>query len=650
MRKLMQKMIKRFGKRTLAVSLVIIMSLTMFLPGIVNAFNLTLWITHPSAYPTWFAEIENYGNAYFANKISQVKGAPSKSATGMAFNQNFFNGYLDAGFNWPLGAVMYLEPIDGKDNAEFKKFEFRHTFCTANHVNAYVLQHGARAFCSGVFNVEYIFDAADKGEPIFNFIILAIACAYPENYTINKNAESIAEDSAVTEDIVSQLIAWCATDDGAGFTGEWAHDYSLFHIHNGYYDKMMSSFAAANPNIHNTLHSLPEPNTGAWSAGDVSNYAEAMFYDIWTAAKLTSQLEPNWAENLTTIGSVTKEENGQYEAVVTLKNVPEAAADYLYDIPFKGYGDWKMKSVLTEQTDTSPNILDVSWTISSATGKLDENGFIGSFEYGNNDVRNFMPTDMTKARIYTFDTYNLNSPSGGDFGKTQTQFASVIDKGLSVYVKYGETTSTHVDMNVDVHRYKHTENWKANYNVNLYKLDSETGKPISGSRWDVLEKFDDSQLDNTDLDRTADNPGGFDVETGSLVDTEWGDDEVSSNYSGNMGVLNADANKYNWANDKKRQFETWDDPEKDPCTRDDNVTKEDGKLYEVDSSGSATSDVAHTDTKNYTYTKGYCGGHPAPEIEYEELTGDNGRARLYFTWSSYRRYTDRVENGYKLAV
>ena len=140
------------------------------------------------------------------------------------------------------------------------------------------------------------------------------------------------------------------------------------------------------------------------------------------------------------------------------------------------------------------------------------------------------------------------------------------------------------------------------------------------------------------------------METGSLVDTEWGDDEVSSNYSGNMGVLNADANKYNWANDKKRQFETWDDPEKDPCTRDDNVTKEDGKLYEVDSSGSATSDVAHTDTKNYTYTKGYCGGHPAPEIEYEELTGDNGRARLYFTWSSYRRYTDRVENGYKLAV
>src|SRR5699024_1678762 len=51
-------------------------------------------------------------------------------------------------------------------------------------------------------------------------------------------------------------------------------------------------------------------------------------------------------------------------------------------------------------------------------------------------------------------------------------------------------------------------------------------------------------------------------------------------------------------------------------------TGDDGLLYEINSDGSPSSTPAHTDIKRYIYNKGYCGGHPAPEIEYQELTGD----------------------------
>ena len=64
----------------------------------------------------------------------------------------------------------------------------------------------------------------------------------------------------------------------------------------------------------------------------------------------------------------------------------------------------------------------------------------------------------------------------------------------------------------------------------------------------------------------------------------------------------------------------------DPCDRDDNVTGEDGKLYEIDANGDATGTTAHTDIKSYTYHKGYCDGHPAPEIEYIECDHD-GRTK-----------------------
>ena len=45
------------------------------------------------------------------------------------------------------------------------------------------------------------------------------------------------------------------------------------------------------------------------------------------------------------------------------------------------------------------------------------------------------------------------------------------------------------EWNMEVHRYEHTETWEAHYNIQSWKYDSETGQPLAGSKWDILEAF-----------------------------------------------------------------------------------------------------------------------------------------------------------------
>ena len=135
--------------------------------------------------------------------------------------------------------------------------------------------------------------------------------------------------------------------------------------------------------------------------------------------------------------------------------------------------------------------------------------------------------------------------------------------------------------------------------MDLIKYDSETGKPLSGSKWDVLEYDTLGQW----------NDGG------SQLGETYLDHPVSE--ASNIGT------NYNWANDNGTQFTRWDDGAEDPCKEDTNVTGEDGYLYDADTLGNITSSKAHGDTYNYTYTKGYCTGHPKPIIEYYEGEGDD---------------------------
>lgn len=178
------------------------------------------------------------------------------------------------------------------------------------------------------------------------------------------------------------------------------------------------------------------------------------------------------------------------------------------------------------------------------------------------------------------------SKKTGEFhwGNTQVYF-SAVSEPLEILVGGGAVPPANGDLGIEVHRYEHTETWEAHYQVQLRKLDSETGQPLKGSKWDILEAFDSGQLDDTELESSE-----------------------------------------NWANRGGSQFQKWEgwdygdgnpdgDAANDPCPWDINVTNEEGILMLGDNEENASERKAHTDIKTYTYTKGYCGGHPAPEVE-----------------------------------
>lgn len=619
----------RQKKRATAFFLAGAIAVMSFLPKIVSAFNLNAgYYTYPESTCTWGdnSEAMNCNNEYYNGSYTQ---------TGLAFNQAFYT--FDKMFlppdaaagignrGWPLGAQFYLQARPGYEKEEYAMFNGRHTYCSGSHESARPIAASAQAFTNpkeGFRLPANPFPEAtiEKTNPDFNFLMLALGCYYPGEYKVPADIEWCYEDPWAAMGMASQLIAWMATDkDEHGFTGvpqgadaaavnvAFLQDLDYFRS-KWYYTKSLPTVVTPElaPDLYNGLFTAPDAGSGAAKAG-MTTKLDGYFYDIWWAAYFTSLLEPDWDKGITKAKAVEEQKDGEYHAYLDLF-VNDSAGLYLSGISFEPYGDWEYLGIDGESGKQH---------FKSASGELDENGSIGKLYWPKGTLGSFMPVDLTKAKLYTFDTYNQYA-NPADFGKTQTQFASWCDGDLNIFVTIGDDSGSSGESSVKCERFEHTEQFTATYNVSLLKYDSETGKPLAGSHWDILEKFDNTQLGNTDLDRTPDAPGTYETGLGNLNQTEWGNDEISSNYSGSLGVTQSDTNKYNWGNDGGPQFEEWDDPYRDPCKRDDNITGEDGLLYEIDSAGEITEDPAHTDTKGYTYHKGYCTGHPAPEIEYLE--------------------------------
>lgn len=610
---------KRWWKKKAALFLAGIMLCTTLLPNAINAITLTdaAW-NDPLVAPSW-------GQA--ALDAADSRGF---DATGLAFNGTPFNRNMSAGDLFPFAAAAHLTARPGQLNDEYSDFDNRYIYCVQNHVQNYRLNYGSQAFHSGTYQIganeseDRLFEAAKTGKtnPRFNFLMLAIATYYPGP---NVDAESTEN---IPYYLACQAIAWLATyETSSGFAGtDFNADLSFFQ-NSEYYRSLMGPTATftqdVTPDIYNFFHSAPAEGSEAKKAG-ITNMLDGIFYDVWHIANLTSQLKPDWDKEITEAIGTMEEKDGEYHVYLDLFSTPEAAI-YLNGITFAPYGDWQYLG----------NDENGRCHFKSTTGEFDENGSIGYLYWPDNGLYGaLMPVDITKAKLYTFIFYNDTAANPNQFklGNSQTYFCSVMDQGLNLYVTIGDddnpdnpgtgTSTGQGSYTIDIDRFEHQENFTATYNVNLLKYDSETGKPLADSHWDVLEAFDDSQLDDTDLDRAPDAPGEYTSGLGSLNSTSWGDDEISSNYSGNTGVTESDTNKYNWGNDSGTQFDRWDDPLDDPCMRDENVTGEDGLLYEIDSSGRISNTLAHTDVKGYTYNKGYCTGHPAPTINYVECDHD----------------------------
>lgn len=506
--------------------------------------------------------------------------APKFTATGLGVNETYIWPTMGKGDDYPLGALRYLEKRTGYNIPEdYEKFDNQYVYCVANHVENYTLTRGMQAFEMERFQADKPFKACVGEGDVkkFNFIMLAIACNYG---TENKDYRPNEPDNAYYG-IASQAIAWVNTASPAEqafgiIKGEnFAEDLAAFRNQPIYRAVMNNSFPeSTHPSIYRQLHA---PSTGWHATAGCKNWFESVFADIWNSAKLTAPMNINWeAEKSTLTGQVEEGDDGYYHMYLNVFQ-SEQMKSYLNGISFKAIdgSDW----VLVEQT--AEGIMHFK----SPTGEMPEGGSIGVLTWPNGVLGGLMPKDLSSAKLYTFTFYSPDTKTGEyGFGKTQTHFGSVIDKDLEVYITTGDDQP--VEGDVKVERFKHTEEFTATYNVNLRKFDSETGKPLEGSHFDILELFDDSQLDDT--------------------------------------VLEDD----NWANDGGSQFETWDDPDNDPCDRDDNVTDKNGQLYEINSNGAISNTKAHTDEKNYIYEKGYCGGHPVPtfveipEPEEDEETGE----------------------------
>ena len=324
---------------------------------------------------------------------------------------------------------------------------------------------------------------------------------------------------------------------------------------------------------------------------------EKFFYDCWDAAIVMYNAIQNTESGVAAnkIAAVQNPANpNQYIATLPCQGLPSVWESYYKNIKLDGKdvgpGGWKIvKNEYNAATGNAEIIFEgpagADFTKADFTIQFEKQGYL---------------TDLSQPVLYEFDFCTIGPDGTLQHGGFQTMFCAM-QKDMSLIPgdpgdgggggggggEGGEGSIT-----LEVHRYKHSEDWQTTYNVDLRKLDSETGKPLKGSHWDVLE-YDTlgdwgdagTQLGNTYLDHPK--------------------DEAS-----NIGT------KYNWANDSGSQFTRWDD--EDACNRDDNVTGADGYLYETNTIGNPTSTKAHSDTYDYTYTKGYCTGHPKPIVVHYE--------------------------------
>ena len=418
--------------------------MTTIMPDTAYAMDISKAQKDPEILVTWTDEkAKDANDEYLKTNVHQGDETVKSVATGLAFNQNFYTGWRIGNppqslMGWPLGGMMYLEPVSGYDNSEYKAFEFAHLFCTANHETAASIILGSRAFCSGIYKLENNpFPAATQNgqlNPSFNFLMLAIATAYANNGDkIQANATTVNQDPMIGEAIVGQSIAWECTNtpnDGIateGFTGEWAHDFNYFKTYAGgyYYHGMTTAFADSDPQIHAWMNAAADANGEAVKSGlGITNRVEEAFYNIWTTAMLTGQLKNDYDKNITYAGTAINDGvalDGMYHATMTLE-ITSTTSQQLANMKFTPYGDWQLKSV-------KPAANVIVWDFISSTAEVDENGCIGSFS-GAGDLGVAVPTDMTKAKLYTFDTWNMSVNQGGKkgaFGRTQTQFASITE-------------------------------------------------------------------------------------------------------------------------------------------------------------------------------------------------------------------------------
>lgn len=597
MKKLLQKLDM---KRKTAGFMALILTTMAFLPYIPEnmvSFADYAQIIEPAAWVSW---------------DSSVYGAEASSRgytpTGLMYETKWINLKDNAGYVFPAGAKQYLVENKQHSNGSYNEFDKTFLYCVQGHTPNAMIYLGSQAFLQKYWTAskrpeEFPLKIGDEKREKFNFLMNVYATHMGSNDSIEACNDA---NAGTSQYIIASIINWIAADE-CGFTGDWEHDIGAFRESDNYKAVLMqlNPNAVGDRSIYNQLSNTqvaPE-----YAARGCKNWAEWTFGNVWDAATITKDFEEESGETV----YFAKMDHSTDVYTITIPYPNDVVKGYYQRLSAKDlFGDW---------TYSGPT--DAGLVFTSLSGEVPANGQgIGTLYWANqSQVGATLAKDIGSAQLATFKFYTRKpgDPKDYAFDISQTYFAAKMDKDLEVHVRIGSGGSGKVQ------RFKHTEGFGANYNVGLLKFDSETGKPLAGSHWDILEKFDNSQLDSTDLD--LESPGDYSSNIGSLTGASWEEDEgndedrISTNYSGDMGLNDSESTLYNQANSSSSQFERWTDPENDPCNADEHITDENGELHYVDSQGNIHRKIAHSDARSYTYEKGYCSGHPAPVVEYEEI-------------------------------
>ena len=492
--------------------------------------------------------------------------------TGLSQQQTaIMGGYTTKFWFQDEGAKTVTINHNGKDiEIDFSKFNHRYYSCADSHNTGWFAPIGSQMVFKQMYfpttNLgdypEFIKNApVDMEEKKFILLMISMLSAAYETPSASDLKDS---DCSSMYYYLLWLSIWANdiyADSGVfhGVSPEDDWDYVRDMVRVGYPERL-------NPDAWGS--------TAIYDAFRDGGPAQKYFFNCWRAAKFLSTFDYSDIGTSLPLSEPIMGEDGMYHMTFDYSSLDEYSKEvYRRLVADNLAAGWEY--------DNNGSYIDFK----SADGNSDGNAIAVLRFQENSEEDHFYNCGFGIGGLAGFRGCSKGKGTRPTWGNTQTYF-SAVSEPLEILVG-GILTGTggEGDWKVSVDRYEHTETWETHYNVQLRKYDSETGQPLAGSKWDILEAFDASQLDSTDLE-SADN----------------------------------------WANAKGSQFLRWDgwdygdgnpdgDIANDPCTWDINVTNSDGLLMLGDNEENATNKVAHTDVKSYTYTKGYCGGHPDPDIE-----------------------------------
>lgn len=460
--------------------------------------------------------------------------------------------------------------VDGKTiEIDFSKFNHRYYSCADSHNSGWFAPNGSQM----VFKKLYFPTKNQEDYPLFiknlgadidqmKFTLLLISML-SSAYDTPSTDELKDSDKTSIYYYLLWLSIW-ANDIYAehgqfrGVSPEADWDYVQRMVLNGNADTL-------NPDVWGS--------TAIYDAFRNGGAAEKYFFNCWKAAKFMSSLDftTDIGTSLPVIAPALGED-GMYHMTFDYSGLSDYEKEVYRRLEADiKQGDW-------EYTNDG-SVIDFK----SADGKSDGTAIAVMTLQENSEEDRFYNNGFGMGGLAGFQGCANGKDNGRAWGNTQIYF-SAVSEPLEILVG-GIGGKGEGDFEIEVDRYEHEETWTSTYNIQLRKYDSETGQPLAGSKWDVLEAFDASQLDGTDLESSD-----------------------------------------NWANRNGSQFIRWDgwdygggnpdgDSSSDPCPWDVNVTNDDGLLMLGDNNENASNENAHVDKKYYTYNKGYCGGHPDPVIE-----------------------------------